>query len=456
MSQPPGWLPDPEPGGAALPWTPSRVNATVKALLQDMDRVRVQGEICDFRGASASGHLYFGLRDERSRLPAVMWRSSAARLAFTLANGQAVVASGRVDLYAEGGRYQFLVDRMEPAGVGNAAAALEALKRKLSAEGLFDADRKRALPRFPRVVGVVTSERAAALQDVLRTVDRRYPLVKVLLSPAPVQGPTAAPGLVRALRRLEDDGRPSVILLVRGGGSVEDLAAFNDEGVVRAVADCTIPVVSGVGHEIDTSLCDFAADQRAATPTAAAEAALPDRRELAAELEARGHRLLELLMRSLDEQSRRVGEQSHRLELQRPRAAADRRHLEQLQRRLLQSLRFDLLSRNQRLALATEALAARHPGARLERGSSALGSLRGRLSAAMAAQHRSLRTQVVGPVHALDALSPLRVLGRGYAIAFDERDRAVRDSAALRPGQRLRLRFSKGQSRVRVEPPEGG
>jgi exodeoxyribonuclease VII large subunit len=264
------------------PWTVSQLTQQIKDLLESEPGLQVvwlEGEISNMSRA-ASGHVYFTMKDADAALNCVMWRSAAARLTWQPEQGVAALARGRISVYPPRGSYQLYVDQLQPAGTGDLHARFEELRERLKAEGLFDAERKRGLPPYPRVVGVVTSPQAAALQDVLNVLQRRYPGVRVLLAPALVQGDRAPPQIVSALQALAGRDDVDLILLVRGGGSLEELWAFNDERVARAIAACRHPVVSGVGHETDSTIADFVSDVRAPTPSAAAELAVPDRAEL--------------------------------------------------------------------------------------------------------------------------------------------------------------------------------
>lgn len=259
--------------------TVTQLNRYVKALLEEdshLQHVYVEGEVSNYRGQYASGHLYFSLKDSQSVLRAVMFRPAAQRLRFTLENGMQVLVRGRVSAYEAGGQYQLYVEDLQPLGAGGRALAYEQLKRKLEAEGLFAADRKKALPRWPLRVGVVTSASGAVVHDIQTVFARRWPMAKIVLCPVPVQGAQAAPQIARAIALCNEKRAADVLIVGRGGGSAEDLWAFNEEAVVRAVAASAIPVISAVGHETDVTLTDFAADLRAPTPSAAAEMAAPD------------------------------------------------------------------------------------------------------------------------------------------------------------------------------------
>ncbi len=328
----------------------------------------VRGEISNFRRPS-SGHLYFSLKDDKATLACVMWRSDAARLELDPQDGQEVLVVGRVGVYAPQGKYQFYCASMRSVGAGDLWARFEALKAKLAAEGLFDLDRKRPLPRFPRTVAVISSTTGAATQDMLTILGRRYPPARVALIGATVQGETAPASLIDALERAARLGA-DVILIGRGGGSIEDLWCFNDEALVRAVAQSPIPVISAVGHETDFTLCDFAADLRAPTPSAAAELAVPDRADLLRLLDGLGERLRAGL-RARSERARLALESAVRsLPMAQPISLLDRptQQADDAWLRLRQAAAARLEERGARLATASATLGALSPRATLARG----------------------------------------------------------------------------------------
>ena len=273
-------------------YTVSEISGAVKRTLEgNFGRVRVRGEITELK-RYPSGHIYFSLKDEGAKISGIVWKSAVSRLGMVPENGVEVIATGRISSYAERSSYQLITERMEYAGAGALLARIEMLRLRLAAEGLFDADRKRALPVLPSVIGVITSERGAVIQDIRTTITRRFPR-QVLLWPVPVQGDGAADKIAAAIAGFERViPRPDVLIVARGGGSLEDLMAFNEEVVLRAVAACRIPLISAVGHETDTTLIDFVSDRRAPTPTAAAELAVPARADLVADLEHKAARLI--------------------------------------------------------------------------------------------------------------------------------------------------------------------
>jgi exodeoxyribonuclease VII large subunit len=335
-------------------------------LLQD---VWVEGEMSRPIRAS-SGHFYFTLKDDKSELGGVMWSAQVRRLNFEPQHGDAVLAHGYVSVYEAHGKYQLYCDVIQAAGAGDLNRQFGLLRDRLKAEGLFDAARKRLIPAFPRKIGVVTSPTTAAFQDIQNVLRRRYPLVEVILSPALVQGKEAPPQIVEALRRLNDYTDVDVILMVRGGGSLEDLWCFNDETVVRAVAASRIPVVTGVGHEIDSTLVDFAADYRAPTPSAAAEVVTPDSAALRSDLRAWSDRLAGAALARLDEHRQNVEVQARLLARLSPaRQIQDaRQRIDDLTSRAEWHAQHDLARRRDRLAGQVRALDAANPAALLRRG----------------------------------------------------------------------------------------
>lgn len=392
------------------PYTVSQLMACIRDIVERDRRlidVWVEGEISNFRQV-ASGHCYFTLKDAGAELRCVMWRDRARGMRVLPNNGDSVLAHGRVGVYEQRGDLQLYVDVLEPLGLGWLYQEYERLKARLEAEGLFSPERKRSLPRFPRRIGVVTSPDAAALRDILNILSRRYPLAEVVLAPTLVQGEEAPPQIIAALRALNAREDIDVILLARGGGSLEELWAFNDEQVARAVAASRIPVVCGVGHETDFSLADFAADQRAPTPSAAAELATPDRAELYQQLRSWRARLDRALETNLARRRERVREQVRALRRLSPalRLAQARQRLDDLAERAGRAVRHQMAVRRERLA-----------------------GLAGRL----------------------EGVSPLATLERGYAIVRRAADGLiVRSPAQVEIGDALHVRVRDGEFGARV------
>jgi exodeoxyribonuclease VII large subunit len=331
--------------------------------------VWVEGEISNFTRAS-SGHLYFTLKDAHSELRCVMWRSQAAYLGFDPQHGDAVTAHGQVTVYEARGQYQLMCDALQPTGVGDLHQQFERLKARLEAEGLFDPARKRPIPPFPRQIGVVTSPTTAAFQDIQNVLRRRYPVADVILSPTLVQGEAAPPQIVAALERLNRHTEVDVIVLARGGGSLEDLWCFNDETVVRAVAGSRLPVVTGVGHEIDFTLVDFAADQRAPTPSAAAELVTPDGPALREEVRALADQLALVIHDEIDGRRDSLAAQSRLLERLSPLVQVQnaRQRIDELTGRMATHFSHRIERRRDRLASVIRAMDAAYPMTLLQRG----------------------------------------------------------------------------------------
>ncbi len=381
-------------------WTVGELTSYVRQMFEMDYRLRdidVSGEISNFTRA-ASGHIYFTLKDAGAQLKCVMWRSMAERLRFRPAEGDAVIAHGRVSVYEVSGVYQLYVDHMQPAGRGDLAAAFERLKDMLAAEGLFDPERKQPIPPFPRKIGIVTSADAAALRDILIVLARRNPLVAVLIAPTLVQGELAPAQIVRALQRLDQRDDIDVILLARGGGSIEDLWAFNDERVARAIFAARHPVISGVGHETDFTIADFVADLRAPTPSAAAELAVPDLSGVGPALAEMQATLTAAIGDTLAARREALRARAQWLTLLSPQRLldSDRQRVDMLAGRLAGSVSRGLERRRGRLAVAGSSLMAFNPQATLARGFAIVRGPDGELirSVVQARPGVSLRVQV--------------------------------------------------------------
>ena len=343
-------------------------------VLQDL---WVEGEVSNF-SRSAAGHIYFTLKDETSSIRCVMWHSSSARQGYLPFNGDAILAHGHISVYEVQGTYQFYVDYLQPAGLGTLYLQFEALKQRLEAEGLFAPERKRPLPLFPRCLGVVTSPTGAAIRDILHVLERRYPLVEVILAPSLVQGDKAPLQIVAAIEALNEHTDAEAIIVARGGGSLEELWAFNDERVARAIYSSRVPVISGVGHETDFTIADFVADVRAPTPSAAAEIAVPDRGELWETLNSRRNRLVMLMRQQIAEQRAAVESQERILVRLSPQAqiATHRQRIDELTRAASASLAHQLALQRERLRGQLLHLQSLSPFATLDRGYSITRQLR--------------------------------------------------------------------------------
>ncbi|MDH0092233.1 exodeoxyribonuclease VII large subunit [Achromobacter mucicolens] len=429
--------------------TVAQLNQAVGQLLErSIPALWVRGEISNFTQA-ASGHWYFTLKDSRAAVRGVMFRSRASAVGFVPRAGDQVEIRARVSLYEPRGDYQLQADAMRRAGLGNLYEAFLRLKEQLAAEGLFDPARKREPVRLPRAIGVITSLHAAALRDVLSALARRAPQVPVIIYPAPVQGADAASKLAAQLRLANERAEVDTLLLVRGGGSIEDLWSFNDEELARQVAVSEIPVISGVGHETDFTIVDFVSDLRAPTPTAAAELACAPRAELLG-------RVMQTLQTMVRGQQRRLERAAQRLDRATAQLVSPAQRL-QHQRERLNSLQYRLASawsapqgrRTARVNLLAQRLTHRVPdtGRAAER---LAGAVR-RLGQAQARLLVERRNRLAAASAQLRALDPGNTLARGYAIARDEQGRIVRDAAALAAGQPLDLSFAQGGAQVQVQ-----
>ncbi len=428
----------------------SQLNNRARLLLEDVfSGIWVEGEISNL-ARPASGHIYFTLKDGQAQVRCALFRQNAARVRQALRDGLAVKVRGKVSLFEGRGDYQLILDTVEPAGDGALRLAFEALKEKLGAEGLFASTGKIALPAHPRRIGIVTSPTGAVIRDIISVFRRRAPQVELNLIPTAVQGREATAQIVRALQRADALGFDALIL-ARGGGSLEDLWCFNEEAVARAVAACSTPIVSAVGHETDVSIADFVADVRAPTPSAAAELLAPDSSELLQRLHNLQRRLVLHMQGRLARERLRLDGVSKRLRHPGERLRQQAQRLDDLDMRLRRAFNQQLASQRERLARLDARLAAQHPGRSLALLRQRLDGLAERLPRAMQGQLRNQRQRLGALAGQLQIVSPLATLGRGYSILLDERGQAVRNAAQTQPGQRLKARLSEGELDVRVE-----
>lgn len=396
-------------------YTVSEVNRIMKGLIRqepEFANLQIQGEVSNFR-QYPSGHCYFALKDGKTLLKCVMFAGSARRLKQLPRNGDQILGVGRIDLYERDGIYQFYVDMLMPLGAGSLMVAYEQLKQKLSAEGLFDESRKKPLPAYPKTVGIVTSPAGAAVRDIINVSGRRDPSVKLLLYPVKVQGTEAPPEIVHGIQFFNRHQLADVLIVGRGGGSMEDLWAFNDERVVRAIAASGIPVISAVGHEIDFTLSDFAADLRAPTPSAAAELAVPER-------------------------------------------SGDREALAKLVRRLERAMEVKLANSGTALDRLREEWVLTHPERLWEVASQPLDTLGRRLEQAAQSRFTDREQELQLLATKLETLDPYAVLRRGYTITENERGQVVHSAARLQPGATLVTRFTDGTAVSTVDTVKEG
>ena len=432
--------------------TPSSLNRLVRDLLGDVfPLVWIEGELSNV-AKPASGHVYFTLKDSGAQVRCAMFKLKASALRFRPVDGMQVLVRAKVGLYEPRGEFQLVAESMEPAGEGALQREFEQLKARLDAEGLFAQARKRPLPRYARRIGVITSATGAAVRDVLSVLARRWPLADVEVLPVPVQGREAPAAIVAMLRKASASKRYDVLLLTRGGGSLEDLWAFNDEQVARAIHASAVPVVSAVGHEIDFSIADFVADLRAPTPSAAAELLVPDAAAISRHLQQWQQRLLILQQRQLQARAQRVDHLFARLQAQRPQArlAHDHERLLHLQRRLTAVLREQSQSRHTRLERLHARLLALHPRTQLPLLARRLAEQDQRLRRAIAYTLERQQTALRHAGHALHAVSPLATLERGYAILFDSEGHVLRSSADVTHGDTVKARLADGELNLQV------
>ena len=433
-------------------WSVSALNFEVKTMLQQgLGTLWVEGEISNF-ACPASGHWYFTLKDAKAQCRAAMFRGRNTRIGFQPQNGQKVLVRAQVSLYEARGEFQLIVDHLEDAGVGELMRRYEQLKAKLAAEGLFDAARKRSLPAHPRRIALITSTTGAAIRDVLSVIARRAPHVPVLVFPTAVQGEAATSEIRTALARVRAHGGCDVLLLVRGGGSLEDLWCFNDEQLARDLAEFPLPVVTGVGHEIDFTIADFVADLRAPTPSVAAESITPDRNELMLGIDDRVARMHGQIGLRLQQARERLGFLGRALDQQHPARQVEqfRQRLQQGYSRLCERLQLRLGEDRHHLQLCRSMLMQADPRLRIDRHRGRLERLLDDHQAAMQKTLLLARHKLSLQSRALDTLSPLKTLGRGFATVSKD-DRLVTAASQLKRDDDIEIRFADGTTRARVE-----
>jgi exodeoxyribonuclease VII large subunit len=407
--------------------------------------VWVEGEISNLSRPS-SGHLYWSLKDSEAQVRCAMFRLAARGLGFELANGQQVLVRARASLYEARGEYQLIVDYAEEAGEGVLRRKFEELKRRLAAEGLFEAARKRAIPKMPRRIGVITSPSGAALHDVLTALKRRFPLTAVLIYPTPVQGAGSADEIARTLFLADRRAECDVLILTRGGGSLEDLWSFNEEVVARAVAALELPIISGVGHEIDFTIADFVADLRAPTPSQAAELAVPDQREWLKRFAHLEQQVAHCTRQHIAKERRHLAMLAHRLQRCNPNVQLRERaqRLDELEARLRRSIERRIETRKYKLARLAAAVAHASPAHRLTKARERWRTAQGDLRRALLRQVERTQQRLKLASRGLQSLSPLATLERGYAIVTDGAGKVLTDSGAVAKGSVLDVRLARG------------
>lgn len=433
-------------------YTVSRLNREARALLEgSFPLLWVEGEISNL-ARPRSGHLYFTLKDEFAQVRCAMFRMRASHLAFSPRDGTKVLARVRVGLYENRGDFQLAVDHMEEAGDGTLRRAFDELKQRLQQEGLFEEKRKRPLPSLPQTIGVVTSPSGAAIHDILTVLKRRFPAIRVVIYPVAVQGTGSGREVAEAIQLAGQRAECEVLIVARGGGSLEDLWAFNEEEVARAIYQSSIPVISAIGHETDTSIADFVADVRAATPSAAAELISPDASQLLIRVSAFQHRLLQTMRQHQQQARQRLEGLQQRLRHPGQRLQQIAQRLDELEWRMSNGQRNLLRHCQARLSSLLSRLQRHAPQAQLQRLQARQQSLQARLQHAMHERVLQAQNRLGLQVRTLEAVSPLATLHRGYAIITDEADGTlIEQSRQIKPGAQVRAKLAQGELLCRVE-----
>lgn len=438
-------------------WSVTRLTATIRDHLEsEFFSVWVEGELSNCKVWN-TGHLYFTLKDDKSQVKGFMFRTQLRYLKFKPTDGLHVIARGRVSVYEPKGEYQLTCEHLEPRGYGALQLAFEQLKKRLQHEGLFDAERKRALPKLPKRIGIVTSLDGAALRDMLKVLSRRHHNAHVVIRSTRVQGEGAAAEIAEAIRAVAKVPNVEVIIVGRGGGSMEDLWAFNEESVARAIFHCPCPVISAVGHETDVTIADFVADLRAPTPSAAAEIVVAAQEDLVGRVRHARQRLEAALSGRVQNLSRRVHVLSGRSALAGfpTRLALRNRDVSQLSQSMRDHLRRAVAGHRRTLFGLTRQLEAFDPGRRLATFRTRLGTVDSRLHHSVRRRHDRAEARFRACAARLETLSPLAVLGRGYAVAWNhDRTHALRDAAEVKPGERIRVTLHRGELDCDVREPE--
>lgn len=431
----------------------SEINEILRALVEDsLPSLWIQGEISNFSKPS-SGHWYFTLKDEQAQIRCAMFRKANYYIRPLPQNGDAVLVRAKASVYPARGELQLIVEHLEPAGTGALLRAFEELKQRLAAEGLFDAARKRPIAAIPKRIGLITSATGAAIHDVLTTLARRWPLAQVLFYPVPVQGADAPAAIVKALGRFSQCGDVDTLLIVRGGGSIEDLWAFNNEAVARAIRGCTIPIVTGIGHEIDITIADLAADLRAATPTAAAELTTPDQVDFNDRVESALTSLTRQIEWQFEAIDSRLKNNETRLQFNRPSRRMDERaqRLDELELRMSRVMNLRIHECHRQFVVSQQSLTRLGISSRFGYLRQTLSGLNTRLNVAQSHRHTRHQEKVAHQAAILASFNPGNVLSRGYAIVRNINGAALRDAASTARGEHLQVQLARGELWVEVE-----
>lgn len=437
----------PTPTNSRTVLSVSELNREVASLLEsEFSWTSVEGEISNL-SRPASGHIYFTLKDSHAQIRCAMFKSRLRGLKFKPENGAHVVVRGKVSLYAARGDYQIIVDKMDEAGNGLLQRQFEQLKEKLASEGLFAEENKLDIPEQAGSIGVITSRSGAAIQDVLSVIARRFPAVPVKLFPVPVQGKESAPAICHAIEWLDEEKICDVILLVRGGGSLEDLWSFNEESVARAISACSTPIVCGVGHEVDFTIADFVADFRAATPTAAAEKVTPDQHALAQTLDWYEQRLEQLMRKKIEQLSTQSQHLQKRLKQQHPSYVLSQltQRLDELEQRMQRAWKNNLRQAGDRALQLNTRLLAVSPAHSVRYATNRLANSWQRMQMLMKNRLHQNRMQLAGHASTLNALSPLQTLSRGYSITYDANGKALLSAEKIKVGDSISTRLHRNR-----------
>ncbi|MBT7205527.1 MAG: exodeoxyribonuclease VII large subunit [Deltaproteobacteria bacterium] len=435
-------------------WTVSELTRSVRLLLEGSFRMLVvEGELSNVHQAS-SGHWYFVIKDEHSQLRGILFKQAAMRLSFVPEEGMAVWARGSLQVYEQRGEYQINVTGLEPKGAGALQMAYEQLRKKLLAEGLFEADRKRKLPFLPKAIGVVTSPTGAVIQDMLKVLKRRFPDMRLILFPSIVQGPNAPSSLVKGIEWLNEQANEmclEVLIICRGGGSLEDLWAFNDENLARAVAKSKLPVISAVGHETDFTITDFVADVRAATPSVAMELAVPSKEDLVYTTRNLFERLCQQITHRLIQTKKDFSDKTQRLNSPKRALKIQRERIEDLAFRLKRSRNLSQRQIHESLTSLTQRLMNKNPKYEVMKSQNLLDEKHHRISRAISVFQNTKQQKLHELISELDALSPLSVLNRGFSVIFDQQQKIIKSVQQVNVGQTLQLKLHDGKVLSRVD-----
>jgi exodeoxyribonuclease VII large subunit len=429
----------------------TRLNREVRAVLEgSFSSIWLQGEISNF-ACPASGHMYMSLKDVHSQVRCAMFKGKNRFLKFEPENGAEVLVRANVSLYEGRGEFQLIIEQMELAGEGGLQRAYEELKQKLFKEGLFEEDHKKPVPAMPRTIGVITSPTGAAIRDIMSILKRRYPAGNIIVYPVPVQGDGAAEQITTMLKTAEQRNECDVIILSRGGGSIEDLWAFNNETLARTIFDCSVPVVSGIGHEIDFTIADFVADQRAATPSAAAELVSPDQMHIKQTLSLQQNRLIQIVQASLSTLRQNISHLEKCLPHPARQLQNNAQRLDAISIRMNHSIQSTMTQQNHRLHEQLSTLNKNSPLHKLQLYIERSEQIHQRLKQAANHHYQNLHAQIQTLARALNAVSPLATLNRGYAIVqkYDNQE-IIRNAEQLDPGDEVLTRFSQGQAKCTV------